>query len=83
MSLAPVGDVPPGVVTVTSTVPADSAGDVSVQTVADKQLTTLPGKTPKLAVMPKTKPVPEIVTTVPPGSGPALGLIPVMLGAVS
>lgn len=46
-----------------------------MQTVADEQLTDVPAPRPKLTVLePGTKPVPVIVTAVPPATGPALGL---------
>jgi hypothetical protein len=79
-----VGDVPPGVVTVMSTVPASFAGEVAVHEVVDEQLTLVPAVPPKLAVVPPTtKPVPVMVTPVPPTSGPALGDIPLTNGLVT
>ena len=79
-----VAEVPPGVVIVRSTVPADSKGDVTLQLVADEQLTKVAPVPPKLAVvLPGTKPVPETVTAVPPLSGPTLGLMAVTLGITS
>jgi hypothetical protein len=77
-----VAEVPPGVVTVMSTVPADSAGEVTVQLVVE-QLTAVAAVSPKLAVvLPVTKLAPVRVTTVPPPSGPALGAMALMAGAV-
>ena len=76
--------MPPGVVTVTSTTPADSPGEVAVHEVDDEQLTEVPDEAPNLAVLePTTKPVPEMVTTVPPAIAPATGVIPVTLGVAS
>jgi hypothetical protein len=76
--------MPPGVVTVTSTTPADSPGEVAVHEVDDEQLTEVPDEVPNLAVLePTTKPVPVMVTTVPPAIGPATGVIPVTLGVAS
>jgi hypothetical protein len=76
--------MPPGVVTVTSTTPADSPGEVAVHEVDDEQLTEVPDEVPNLAVLePTTKPVPVMVTTVPPAIGPATGVIPVTLGVES
>jgi hypothetical protein len=57
---------------------------VATQVVALLQLTFVAGVPPKaIAVAPLVvaKPVPVIVTTVPPGAGPADGLIAVMVGA--
>jgi hypothetical protein len=71
-------------VTVTSALAADSAGDVATQLVDDWQSTAPPAVCPKLTeVEPTTKPVPVMVTTVPPASGPALGEIPVTMLAAS
>ena len=76
--------MPPGVVTVMSTTPADSPGEVAVHEVDDEQLTEVPDEVPNLAVLePTTKPVPVMVTTVPPAIGPATGVIPVTLGVAS
>ena len=65
-------------VTVTSTVPATPAGEVAVQVVVVEQLTEVSAVSPKAAVVePTTKPVPVMVTTVPPGTGPMDGEMPV------
>jgi hypothetical protein len=82
LSALPVADVPPAVVTVISTVPADSAGDVAVTDVAELTVTlTAACPAPKLTdVPPDTKFVPEIVTDVPPPVGPAPTLTPVTVG---
>jgi len=77
-----VAEVPPGVVTVTSTVPADSEGEVMVQLVV-VQATAVAAVVPNLAVVepdPATKPVPVTVTTAPPPRGPAGGLMEVTAG---
>jgi hypothetical protein len=75
-----VADVPPGVVTVISTVPAEPAGlvaviEVGLFTVYDAA-TVLPNFTPVAPV----KPVPVIVTEVPPAIGPAAGEMLVTAG---
>ena len=78
--------MPPGVVTVTSTVPAASCGEVTVQLVVKLQLTSVAADPPKLAVvvaLSAMKPVPVTVTTVPAASGPTLGLMAVTVGAAS
>ena len=73
-------DVPPGVVTVTSTVPAKAAGAVAVHEVPEVHVTLLPAADPKLMVAPTAKPVPVTVTTVPPDAMPDAGLSPVTVG---
>ena len=67
-----------------STVPTASCGEVTEHKRADEQLTDVPAVPPKLAlVLPVMKPVPVTVTTVPPTSGPTLGLMAVTVGATS
>ena len=70
-----VGDVPPsaeGVVTVTSVVlTAVAAGTVAVNVVADVTVTFVAAVVPDGAVAPGTKLVPEMVTVLPPATGPA------------
>ena len=68
---------------VTSTVPADSPGEVAVQLVVDEQITAEAEVVPKsIAVSPATveNPVPVIVTEVPPETGPEMGETPVTVG---
>ena len=79
-------DVPPGVVTRTSTVAAGPAGEVTVQEVTVGQEMEVPGLAPKAAVVtrgPITKPDPVTVTTVPPVRGPEAGDTAVTAGATS
>jgi hypothetical protein len=77
-------EVPPAVVRVTSTAPADSAGEVAVHDVVELQLKTAAGTPPNLAVVALTrKPEPVMVTTVPPPRGPAAGLTLDTTGATS
>jgi hypothetical protein len=73
--------VPPSVATVTSTVPTVPEGAVAVM--LDDVLTVyacdgLP--VPKSTLEASDRPVPVIVTTVPPVLGPVLGLTPVTVG---
>ena len=76
--------VPPGVVTVTSTgLDGDCAGAVTVILVEDETVTEVPAIVPNFTVAPVTKPVPVIVTDVPPAVGPALGLTAVTVGVAS
>ena len=82
-SAAEMDEVPPEVVTVMSTVPDASAGEVTVQLVV-VQLTDVPAVPPNLTeVLPVTKPMPPTVTTVPPRIGPAEGVTELTAEAVS
>ena len=65
--------VPPGVVTVTSTVPATPVGAVAViwLELFTENVAAVP---PKLTPVAPVKPVPLIVTVVPPVVGPDVGL---------
>ncbi len=69
-----VADVPPGVVTVTFTVPALSAGLVAVICVAELTVALPLLVAPKTTVAPEMNPVPVIVTDVPPAVDPVFGL---------
>ena len=75
-------EVPPGVVTVTLSVP-EPLGEVTVIDVPELTTTDVPAVPPKLTVEPVTKPVPVMVTEVPPAVGPAVGLMDVTVGATS
>jgi hypothetical protein len=72
LSAAPVALVPPGVVTVISTIPAEPAGELAMISVAE-----LTAKTtlvlPNLTALAPVKLVPVIVTVVPPTVGPLFG----------
>ena len=72
--------VPPGVVTVTSTVPADSAGTVAIKLVELVALTPVAGVVPNVTVTPGTKPDPVMVTAFPPAKGPLWGTRLVTVG---
>jgi hypothetical protein len=74
-----VVDVPPAVVTVTSTAPALPAGAVAVMEVAESAV-IVPVEAPKLTAVAAVKWVPVMVTDVPPLLGPVVGLIPVTEG---
>jgi len=73
--------VPPGVVTVTCTVPAASGGDVAVIAVAELTVKLVAFVEPNLTAVAPVKFVPVIVTEVPPASRPAFGLTPVTVGS--
>ena len=72
--------VPPGVVTVTSTVP-DPAGLVAVIWVALLTVNDVAGVVPKLTAVAPVRLVPVIVTVFPPAVVPDDGLTPVTVGA--
>lgn len=74
-----VADVPLGVVTVTSTAPVPD-GLVAVIVVAFTTTRLVPDANPNLTAVAPVNPVPEIVTGVPPASGPLAGLMPVTVG---
>jgi hypothetical protein len=75
-----VAEVPPAVVTVTLTVPADSAGDVAVMEVAELTVTAVAVMVPNITVAEEVKPVPMMVTEVPPAVLPLAGVIDVTVG---
>jgi hypothetical protein len=73
--------VPFGVVTVTSTAPAVPAGDVAVIEVSLVVAVTVAGVVPKSTAVAPVKPVPLIVTEVPPAVVPLVGDRDVTVGA--
>jgi hypothetical protein len=78
-SAAEVGEVPFGVVTVTSTVPVP-AGEVAVIEVSELTVKLAAEATPKRTAVAPVKPVPVMVTVVPPASGPAIGVTALTVG---
>ena len=68
--------VPPGPVTVTSTVPAAPAGAVAVMEVALLTVKVEAAVVPNFTAVAPVKLVPVIVTEVPPVVGPEVGLTP-------
>ena len=70
----------PPLVTVTSTVP-EPAGLVAVIDVALFTVTPVAAVPPNATVAPDAKPVPLMVTEVPPAAGPVAGLTPDTVGA--
>ena len=79
-SAGDVAEVPPGVTTVTSTVPVP-AGLSAVIEVSLTTVTLVAGVAPKSTAVAPVKPVPVIVTGVPPASVPLVGLKAVTVGA--
>ena len=66
--------MPAGAVTVTSTGPADPAGEVAVMEESEFTMKLVAGVEPKLTAVAPVKRVPVMVTLVPPAVGPELGL---------
>ena len=74
--------VPPGLVTVTSTVPAGSAGTVAVIEMYDvTEYVAAP--VPNLTLVAPVNPVPVMVTVPPPAGRPAAGVTAVTVGAAT
>ena len=67
-------------VTVTSTVPTLPAGEVAVIEVEETTVTPVAAVAPNFTLAPLAKPVPVIVTLVPPAVEPLVGLTPVTVG---
>ena len=67
----------------TFTVTVEAAAAAGAVTVIDddERLVTVPRFAPKATVAPVRKPDPEIVTFVPPATGPAVGFIDQAVGA--
>jgi hypothetical protein len=74
-SLTLVDEVPDGDVTVTSTVPVP-AGDVVVIEMSEFTVYVVAATDPNLTDVAPVKPLPEMVTEVPPAAGPELGVRP-------
>jgi hypothetical protein len=79
-SAADVADVPPGVVTVISTVPLP-AGDVAVIDVAELTVKLVALAAPNFTAVAPVRLVPVMVTDVPPAVGPDVGETLVTVGA--
>ena len=75
--------VPPAVVTVMSTVPADPAGAVAVIWVAEFTVKLEALVAPNLTAVAPDKLVPVITTLVPPAVGPLVGETEATVGAVT
>ncbi len=80
-SLGEVPEVPPALATITSTVPADPAGDVAVIVLAELTVNEVAGAEPNVTPETPVKPEPVMVTRVPPASGPTIGRTAVTVGA--
>ena len=75
-----MAEVPPGVVTVTLTVPRAPAGEVAVIEVAVSAV-IVPDAVPNLTLVAPARLVPVMVTGVPPALEPEVGPTPVTVGA--
>ena len=84
MSASGVAFVPAGVVTMTSTWESEMssklAGTMTVTEVGEPTVKLVACWPPKLTALAPVKPVPVMVTVVPPVSGPTAGLSSVTLG---
>ncbi|BBH18908.1 hypothetical protein Back11_02530 [Paenibacillus baekrokdamisoli] len=80
-SAADVADVPPVVVTLTSTVPALPAGAVAVICVAEFTVKPVAAVAPNVTAVAPDRFVPVNVTVVPPDVGPDVGEMLVIVGA--
>ena len=72
-SAGTAGLVPPGVTTVTSTVPAEPAGEVA-RSGSESTVKAVAGDVPKYTAAAPVKLVPVISTDVPPATGPGRGV---------
>jgi hypothetical protein len=77
-----VAEVPPAVVTRTSTVP-EPTGEVAVIEVAELTVKPVAAVAPNVTEVAPVKPVPVIVTDVPPVPKPDVGAIDVTVGAAT
>lgn len=75
-----MAEVPPAVVTVMSTVPAASAGETATTEVSDFTEMLVEEVVPNETAVAAVRPVPVIVTEVPPLVPPVVGLIAVTVG---
>ena len=80
-SATEMGEVPIGLVTVTSTPPCKVVGEEAVMTVGPHTVTAVPAAEPKATVSPGVKFVPVMVTTVAEDAGPVSGESAVKVGA--
>jgi len=76
-----MAEKPPKVFTVTSTIPAGLAGEVAVIDVSELTAKLVTGTSLKKTPVAPVKPVPVMMTDVPPARLPEFGLTPVTVGA--
>jgi hypothetical protein len=76
-------DVPDGVVTRTSTVPAGSMGVTATMALSDSTVKLCAATPPKVTLVAALKPEPRMTTLSPPAVLPEVLLRPLMLGAAA
>ena len=81
-SAAEVAEVPALLVTVTSTVPADSASLIAVMEVGELTVKLLAATEPNITALTLLKLVPMTTTDVPPAAGPLVVPSPVTEGVL-
>ena len=79
-SSAEIAEMPPAVVTVRSTLPAEADGEIAVISVEDTTSKEVAAAAPNLTELAAVRLVPVIVTSVPPEIRPLVGEIEVMTG---
>jgi hypothetical protein len=79
-SVALVAEVPPGAITVTSTMPLP-AGLTALIEVGERIWKLAADAVPNVTAVVPAKPVPVIVTAVPPAAGPPVGVNDVTTGS--
>ncbi len=79
-SSAEIAEMPPAVVTLRLTLPAEAAGEIAVISVDDTTSNEVAAAAPNLTEVASVRLVPVIVTWVPPAIRPLVGEIEVMTG---
>ena len=82
-SAEPVALVPSGVVTLTETVPLTSLGETAVMEVSLFTVKLLAAVAPKATAVAPVKPVPVMITLVPPAFRPEVGEMAGTAGAIA
>ena len=80
-SPAVIAEMPPAVVTVRLTLPAEADGEIAVISVEDTTSNEVAAAAPNLTEVASVRLVPVIVTWVPPEIRPLVGEIEVMTGS--
>jgi hypothetical protein len=83
LSAALAALVPLGVITLMSTMPLPAAGEIAVMLLAEFTVKLVAGVPPNSTAVAPVKPVPVMVTEVPPAVVPLAGLRPVIAGAAA
>lgn len=78
-----VDEVPAGVVTVISQVPACTAGAVAIMALSEITVNVVAGTAPNCTALAFVKPLPRIATVAPPAMVPLLPLMAVTAGAAA